>query len=175
MDFNYFSFLIGLVVAFAIYRFLTWSENSSLAGRISHGLCDQAFLEIEKAYLKSLIIESDKGHTSFLSIAGEPHIEKNNEDSELIDVFPIDTNEFTIMRLRELDRHDLFEITSNFGVYSKSHDLWIIIEKSWCTDKLLYRFEHRYICKPNFISPDPIPTPFQFDVKKHFIRSKSAG
>jgi hypothetical protein len=175
VDIDYFSLLIGLVGAFVIYRFLTWSEKSSLAGRIAHGLCDKALLTIEIAYLKALKAESDKGKRSYLSISGEPFIERDNGDSELIDVFPIDTREFTIKRLQERDRHDLSQITSNYGVYSKPYDLWIIIERSWRTDDLMYGIEHRYICKANFIAPDLIPTPFRFDVNSYFIRSKSAG
>jgi len=163
VEFDTFSFILGLILSGAVAWFISWSEKCSLANRIAYSCCEKALLIIS---CKRELLKLTEGIEDY-------DLEALSKIDETI--YPIDTEEFRIETLpTEFDQSDV-HISMSVGVFSKRYDLWLMIEFRTLFLEGEEGIRHRnqyYFCKPNFTEKEIIKTPYDFNVSKHLIREK---
>ncbi len=162
MEFDTFSFVLGLALSGAAAGVLIWSEKCSLANRIAYSCCEQARLIAScKRELAISAKDVDRYDLEALSAIDE-------------NLYPIETEEFKIELLPSERVQTDVHISEYIGVYSKRHDLWLMIEDTTAfLEEGTSNSCQYYFCTQNFKDRQFIKTPHSFKVGKYLLREKS--
>jgi hypothetical protein len=148
MNFDWLSFLLGLITSSAVGWLLLWSEKYSLANRIAHNCCEHAREIISFEFARYKITNPDA------------------DDFEEWNIYPIENDDFIIKELPELRQQSDVHIEEYLGVYSKIHNTWFLIQEMYDCENVTRKYWY-YLCDSNFNQGKMIKTPHDFDIGKY--------
>lgn len=156
MDFDWLSFLLGLIVSGAGAWLLFWGEKCSLANRIAYNCCENARESIAFEYARYKIKNPEPDELDELE-EFEKYIEQ---------IYPIENEKFIIKKLPELTEQSDVHIEDYLGVYTKVYDMYFLIEEIYNCENCSRRYMY-YLSDANFNKGEIIKTPYDVDIVKY--------